>query len=165
MTTLRTPPPNKALVYLSDRFLGPVRADPSRRKALDSILTYVRLDPAALDASPDGRACLEVPLDVLAYVEEGLVTFGFVHDETLFVVVGQSRRRPDHRHLTVAKLRALIDTLPDDTLVIVSGGPDHTYRMLGAAILTVAVREDGPYGEWHGPEHTEGDPAAVVVLE
>lgn len=59
--------------------------------------------------------------------------------------------------ITVGDLKAMLDSLPDDLVVLVEGGSDHRYLSLSSGEVTdvgrVGKRGRPVYFEWYGEEN------------
>ena len=64
--------------------------------------------------------------------------------------------------MNVGQLRKLIESLPDDTELVVSG-PDHSYERAKARVAFAGYVK-GDFYEWHGPEHASLGEKEVTVL-
>lgn len=64
--------------------------------------------------------------------------------------------------MTIGKLKQLIENIPDETRIVISGS-DHSYRE-GRASLIDAAESKGYLGEWYGdPDHYD-DPINVIQV-
>jgi metallophosphoesterase superfamily enzyme len=68
------------------------------------------------------------------------------------------------RGLSVKDLRAILQTVDDETIVVL-GSHDHGYRVVRSGTVEKAeVYSDGALSEFHGEEYTEEDPEIIPVL-
>lgn len=68
--------------------------------------------------------------------------------------------------MTAGALKEMLEEVPSETPVVIDGGPDHTYRTIGAVSLATAGFDLHTFHEWWSSEDNPGEtPVDVVVLE
>lgn len=174
MTTPSSPLPHTYIrLSFADHLHLSAQAPAELRADFQKFLAYTGLGPNSIEAHPEAPGYVLYPChpDMVPYLRERLVEdFGCVEGRSFTIVdeTPPARRRNRFGTLTVGALRKLFDGVPDTTPVVVSGGPDHTYRTPDHADLALADfnRDGQTFAEWHGPEHSgEGcRPVAVVLL-
>ena len=150
-----------------------IREEEERRRNFVEFLRYTGLQKTMIEAHPElpGHVIFPCHPDMMPYLCRTLVDdFECVEGKTLLVHAPPvpPRRKTRFGVLRVKDLRAVLDGLPEDTPVVVAGGPDHSYRKVGTASLALADFADAgqTFAEWHGPEYAneEGRPVAVVLI-
>lgn len=150
-----------------------IRAEEKRRQNFAEFLRYTGLQKTMIEAHPElpGHVIFPCHPDMMPYLCRTLVDdFECVEGKTLLVHAPPvpPRRKTRFGVLRVKDLREVLDGLPEDTPVVVAGGPDHSYRKVNAASLALADFTDAgqTFAEWHGPEYAneEGRPVAVVLI-
>lgn len=70
--------------------------------------------------------------------------------------------------MTVKELKNRLERVIDDTLIVlVEGGPDHSYIRLTGTELTCVGQWDNDFLEWYGEDHAGPDerPRHALVLK
>jgi|WetSurMetagenome_2_1015567.scaffolds.fasta_scaffold50296_7 hypothetical protein len=77
------------------------------------------------------------------------------------------RTHPSKRTMTVEKLRDLLSGFPPEALVVIEGGPDHTFNSVLGLRDDTAGYDGQMFFEWAGEEHASEDeePLRVAVIE
>lgn len=129
---------------------------------LQQILDLAEVKPEQIQEGPAGVA-IEVPLRVLTYLYESLMSLGLSIAQ---IQRPEGVKPANYGVLTAGELRKVLDRVPDDTPILIAGGPDHSYRKPSGAEVNLAGYAQGYFGEWYGRKHASpGErPISAIII-